>query len=138
MEKTLGIIKPDAVANNQIGQILSMAEESGLRIDALKMIRLDQSQAEGFYHVHRDRPFFGDLTRFMSEGPVVVMVLSGDDAIARWRNAMGATDPARAEEGTIRKRFAANIERNAVHGSDSAESADFEIGYFFGDIERGR
>jgi nucleoside-diphosphate kinase len=138
MEKTLGIIKPDAVANNQIGQILSMAEESGLRIDALKMIRLDQSQAEGFYRVHRDRPFFGDLTRFMSEGPVVVMVLSGDDAIARWRNAMGATDPARAEEGTIRKRFAANIERNAVHGSDSAESADFEIGYFFGDIEQGR
>lgn len=138
MEKTLGIIKPDAVANNQIGQILAMVEESGLQIDALKMIRLDRPQAEGFYHVHCDRPFFADLTRFMSEGPVVVMVLSGDDAIARWRKAMGATDPARAEEGTIRKRFAANIERNAVHGSDSLESASFEISYFFGGIEQVR
>ena len=136
MEKTLGIIKPNAVSKNLVGAIIRMAEESGLSVKGLKMIQLSTEQAEGFYYVHRERPFFGSLTRFMSEGPIVVIVLQGEAAIEKWRKVMGATDPAQAEEGTIRKRFGENIERNSAHGSDSPESAEYEIGYFFSDLEQ--
>ena len=134
-EYTLGIIKPDAVAKNRIGTIIGAIEEAGLTVAGLRMIRLDAAQAQGFYHVHRERPFFDSLVEFMSEGPIVVMALCGRDAITRWRDLMGATDPAQAQEGTLRKRLAENIERNAVHGSDSPESARFEIAYFFDQLE---
>ena len=113
-----------------------MIDEEGLRISALKMAHLSQSQAQGFYHVHRERSFFNDLTEFMSEGPVVLLVLTGEDAILRWRNLMGATNPAEAAQGTVRDRFGESIERNASHGSDSPESASFELGYFFSELER--
>lgn len=136
MEKTLGIIKPNAVSKNLVGRIIQMAEESGLSVKGLKMIHLSRAQAEGFYHVHRERPFFESLTRFMSEGPVVVIAFQGEEAIEKWRNVMGATDPTKAAEGTIRRLFGENIERNSVHGSDSPESAEFEIGYFFCDLEQ--
>lgn len=135
MERTLGIIKPDAVQRNLVGNILSMVEAGGLHIRSLKTLRLTKRQAEGFYHVHRERPFFGSLTDFMSEGPIVVMVLEGENAIARWREIMGATNPAEAAEGTIRKLYGQSIERNSVHGSDSPASAEFEIGYFFAGYE---
>ncbi|WP_059177258.1 nucleoside-diphosphate kinase [Thermodesulfovibrio aggregans] len=135
MEKTLVIIKPDAVKKNLIGEIISRFEKQGLRIAALKKIKMTKEQAKGFYIVHKERPFYESLTDFMSEGPVVVMVIEGDDAIARVRKIMGATNPAQAEEGTIRKDFAENIERNAVHGSDSPQSAAYEIPYFFSAIE---
>ncbi|GAB4249990.1 MAG: nucleoside-diphosphate kinase [Acidobacteriota bacterium] len=135
MERTLGIIKPDAVQRNLIGNILSMVEAGGLRIRSMKTLRLTKRQAEGFYYVHRERPFFGSLTNFMSEGPIVVMVLEGENAVARWREIMGATNPAEAAEGTIRKLYGQSIERNSVHGSDSAASAQFEIGYFFAGYE---
>lgn len=135
METTLGIIKPDATAANHIGQILSMAEEKGLVVAGLKMVQLTRKQAEGFYHVHRERPFFSSLVEFMTEGPVVVFALRGEGAIQKWRQIMGATDPSKAEEGTVRKRFGASIERNASHGSDSPESARFEVRYFFNDLE---
>lgn len=135
-QDTLAIIKPDAVKNGHIGGILSMIDEEGLRISALKMAHLSQSQAQGFYHVHRERSFFNDLTEFMSEGPVVLLVLTGEDAILRWRNLMGATNPAEAAQGTVRDRFGESIERNASHGSDSPESASFELGYFFSELER--
>ncbi|HLV02572.1 MAG TPA: nucleoside-diphosphate kinase [Acidobacteriota bacterium] len=135
MEKTLGIIKPDAVSRNLVGSILAFAEKEGLVVKGLKMLHLSKKQAEGFYYVHRERPFFDELTRFMSEGPIVVLVLAGQDAIARWRKVMGATDPIQAEEGTIRRLYGTNIERNAVHGSDSAESAAFELSYFFSQVE---
>ncbi|RMF24572.1 MAG: nucleoside-diphosphate kinase [Deltaproteobacteria bacterium] len=134
-ERTLSIVKPDAVAKNAIGAILAACEQAGLKIVASKMVHLTKRQAEGFYAVHRERPFFEDLTAFMSEGPVVVSILEGDDAIQRYRDLLGATDPAQAAEGTIRQRFGTNIERNAAHGSDGPETAAFEIGYFFNDLE---
>lgn len=130
-EKTLAIVKPDAVDRNVIGQIVSRAEATGLSIIAAKMVKLTTEQAEGFYQVHREKAFFESLTRFMSEGPILVMVLQGDDAISRWREVMGATDPSQAREGSIRESFGLNVERNSVHGSDSPETARFEIGYFF-------
>lgn len=132
---TLGIIKPDAVKKNIIGQIVRRAEDKDLSIVAMKMVHLTKKQAEGFYYVHRERPFFESLTTFMSEGPVVVMVLRGENAVERWREIMGATDPGKAAAETLRKVFGESIERNAVHGSDSPESARFEIGYFFGALE---
>lgn len=135
MERTLGIIKPDAVSRNLIGEILALAEKNGLSVRALKRLHLTKKEAEGFYHVHAERPFFGSLTDFMSESPIVVVVFEADHAIAKWREVMGATDPARADEGTIRKLFAQNIERNSVHGSDSPESASTEIPYFFSSLE---
>ncbi len=130
-QATLAIIKPDATGKNILGQIIRRAEEKDLSVVAMKRIRLTRKQAEAFYYVHREKPFFGSLTQFMSEGPVVVMVLRGEEAISVWREIMGATDPAQAAEGTIRKLFAESIERNAVHGSDGPETAQFEIGYFF-------
>ncbi|WP_366934800.1 MULTISPECIES: nucleoside-diphosphate kinase [Thermodesulfovibrio] len=135
MERTLVIIKPDAVSKNLIGEIISRFEKQGLRVAALKKLKLTKEGAKGFYIVHKDRPFYESLTDFMSEGPIVVMVLEGEDAIARVRKIMGATNPAQAEEGTIRKDFAENIERNAVHGSDSPQSAAYEIPYFFSALE---
>jgi len=135
MELTLAIIKPDAVRRNLIGAILAKAENTGLAVKAMKMLHLTKDQARGFYAVHRERPFFESLTTFMSEGPVVVLVFEGENAIARWRGVMGATDPSKAEPGTIRREFAESMERNSVHGSDSAPSAQFEIGYFFGSME---
>lgn len=135
VERTLGIIKPDAVEGQRIGAVVSAIEGSGLSIVALKMLQLTRTQAEGFYYVHRDRPFFASLVTFMSRGPLVVMVIEGEDAIARYRTLMGATDPAKAAEGTLRKRFAKNIEENATHGSDGPDTARFEIGYFFAGLE---
>jgi nucleoside-diphosphate kinase len=134
-EKTLVIIKPDAVKKNLIGEIIARFEKRGLRVSALKKIHMNKEQAKGFYIVHKERPFYESLTDFMSEGPIVVMVLEGEDAIAKVRKIMGATNPAQAEEGTIRKDFAENIERNAVHGSDSPQSASYEIPYFFSNLE---
>jgi nucleoside-diphosphate kinase len=134
-QKTLAIIKPDAVGRNQIGQIIQTLENQGLSVAAMRMVHLNRVQAEGFYYVHRGKGFFADLTRFMSEAPVVVMVLCGEDAVARWRAVMGATNPAEAAEGTLRRTLAESIERNAVHGSDSSASAEFEIGYFFNALE---
>ncbi|PJB77023.1 MAG: nucleoside-diphosphate kinase [Acidobacteria bacterium CG_4_9_14_3_um_filter_49_7] len=134
-ETTFGIIKPDAVQKGFTGEILSMIEKNGFRIVGLKKVRLNKEKAEGFYFVHRERPFFNSLTDFMSEGPIVVMVLEKENAIGDWRKLMGATNPADAESGTIRKTFAENIERNAVHGSDSPESAAIEIPYFFNQLE---
>ena len=122
-ERTLSIVKPDAVRSGNLGAVLDMIERSGLRIVAMKMLQLDQAKAEGFYAVHRERPFFKDLVKFMTSGPVVVSVLEGDDAVARYRKLMGATDPAKAEAGTLRKQFASNIEQNAVHGSDASDTA---------------
>ncbi len=135
MERTLSIIKPDGVEKNVIGEVLSRFEKNGLRVVALKRIQLSKLDAEGFYAVHKERPFFGSLTDFMSRGPIVVQVLEGDNAIAKNREIMGATNPEEAAEGTIRKDFATNIEENTVHGSDSPESADFEIKYFFNALE---
>jgi nucleoside-diphosphate kinase len=135
MERTFGIIKPDAVAAGNIGGILSKIREAGFTVRGLKMVRLSQSQAEGFYSVHKERPFYGSLVKFMTEGPVVVMVLERENAVAEWRKLMGATNPANAEEGTLRKLFAESIERNAVHGSDAAETAAQEIPFFFSTAE---
>ena len=134
-QQTLAIIKPDGVARNLIGEIVRRIEAAGLRVKALKMTHLSKSQAEGFYAVHRDRPFFDSLTRFMSEGAVVLMILSGDNAIQVWRDLMGATDPAKAAPGTIRKDFGVSIERNTTHGSDAPETAAFETSYFFSQVE---
>ncbi|HVE50027.1 MAG TPA: nucleoside-diphosphate kinase [Casimicrobiaceae bacterium] len=131
LERTLSIIKPDAVAKNAIGQILSRFEAAGLRIIAARMAQLSRSEAEGFYAVHRERPFFKDLVEFMISGPVMIQVLEGDDAIAKNRDLMGATDPKKAAEGTIRADFAQSIDANAVHGSDGPETARSEIAYFF-------
>ena len=130
-ERTLSIIKPDGVSQKVMGRVLSRLETEGFRIVALKVLHMSKAQAEGFYAVHRERPFFGSLTDFMSEGPCVPMVLERDNAIAHLREVMGATDPAKAEEGTIRKMFAKNVERNIIHGSDSPESVATEIPYFF-------
>ncbi|MDI6801419.1 MAG: nucleoside-diphosphate kinase [Thermodesulfovibrionales bacterium] len=135
MERTLSIIKPDAVKKNVIGEIISRFEKNGLRIAAMKKIWMTKEEAKGFYIVHKERPFYDDLTDFMSEGPIVVMVLEGKGAIAKNREIMGATNPANAAPGTIRKDFAENIERNAVHGSDAPETAAFEIAYFFSALE---
>ncbi len=135
MERTLAIIKPDAVSRNLIGKIVSMIEEAGIRIVAMKMLKLTKEQAKGFYHVHKGKPFFDSLTDFMSSGPIVVMVLEGDNVISRWRELMGATDPAKAGEGTIRRMFGLDVEKNSVHGSDSPESAKYEISYFFNSLE---
>jgi nucleoside-diphosphate kinase len=134
-ERTFGIIKPDAVKKGHTGAILAMVEENDFRIVGLKTRRISRQEAEAFYAVHRERPFFGGLVSFMTEGPVIVMVLERENAIAKWRELMGATNPANAAEGTIRKRFAENIERNAVHGSDAAETASIEIPFFFGTAE---
>ena len=131
LERTFSIIKPDAVAAGQAGQILAMIEAAGFKILALRMTRLSQAQAEGFYAVHRERPFFGGLVKFMTEGPVIVMALEREDAIKKLREVMGATNPANAAEGTIRKCFATNIERNCVHGSDAPETAEVELRFFF-------
>ena len=135
VERTLSIIKPDATRRNLTGAINKCFEDAGLRIVAQKRIRLTRERAEGFYAVHKERPFFNDLCDFMSSGPVVVQVLEGEDAIAKNRRVMGATNPEEADEGTIRKQFAENIEANSVHGSDSRENAAFEIAYFFDDSE---
>ena len=134
-QRTFAIIKPDAVAKGVAGRILSKIEESGFKVVAMKMLHMTDGQARGFYHVHRERPFFGSLVAFMVQGPSIVMVLEGDDAIRRWRDLMGATDPAKAAAGTIRKDFASSIEANAVHGSDAPETAAFEIPYFFSALE---
>ena len=130
-ERTLSIVKPDAVAKNAIGQIYSRFEQAGLNIVAARMHYLSQKEAEGFYAVHRERPFFRDLVRFMISGPIMVQVLEGEDAIARNRELMGATDPKKAKKGTIRADFAKSIDANAVHGSDGPETARTEIAYFF-------
>lgn len=131
IERTLSIIKPDATARNITGKIIAKLEEAGLRVVAQKRIHMTRDQAEGFYDVHKDRPFFNDLVAFMTSGPVVVQVLEGENAIAKYRDVMGATNPEEAAEGTIRKEFAENIERNSVHGSDSPATAKDEIGFFF-------
>lgn len=133
-QRTLSIIKPDATEGNHIGDILGMVEAAGLKIIALKMVHLTQDQAEGFYAVHKERPFFGELTEFMRRSPVVVSVLEGEDAVAKYREVMGATNPAEAAEGTIRKRFAKDVGENSVHGSDSAENAAIEIRFFFPEL----
>ena len=134
-ERTLSIIKPDATKRNLTGAVNAVIEEAGLRIVAQKRIWLSEGQAEGFYAVHKERPFFRDLVTFMISGPVVVQVLEGENAMARYRDVMGATNPANAAEGTIRKRFAESIEANTVHGSDSVENAEREIAFFFTDQE---
>lgn len=131
LERTLSILKPDAVRKNVIGKIYSRFETNGLKIVAARMMRLSQAEAEGFYAVHRGRPFFNDLVEFMASGPVMIQVLEGDNAIQKNRDLMGATDPKKAEKGSIRADFAESIDANAVHGSDSPETAAFEIGYFF-------
>ncbi len=135
-ERTLVMVKPDAVRHGHVGAILTRFEEAGLTIRALKMVLLTRQAAEGFYQVHRERTFFGPLTQFMSSGPILAVLLEGPAAIAQVRKLMGATDPSKAEEGTIRKAFATNIEQNAVHGSDSPESAAYEIPFFFDALEQ--
>ena len=135
MEQTLAIVKPDAVEKRVVGPILGRIEQEGFRVVAMRMVRLTRQEAEGFYAVHREQPFFADLTAFMSSGPAVVMVLEAENAIARWREVMGVTDPANAEVGTLRKQFGTNIERNATHGSDAPETAATEIAFFFSGID---
>jgi nucleoside-diphosphate kinase len=134
-QRTFSIVKPDAVRNGQTGAILSKISEAGFKLVAIKKLHLSEEQAKGFYHVHAARPFFGSLTEFMSSGPLFAMVLEKDNAIADLRKLMGATNPANAEEGTIRKQFAASIEENAIHGSDAEDTAQFEIGFFFAGYE---
>ena len=135
MERTFAIIKPDAVEQGLIGKILARIEQEGFTIRAMRLQHLTKREAEGFYAVHRERPFFGALTDFMSSGPCVVMALEAPDAIAKWRTLMGATDPAKAGSGTLREEFGSSIERNATHGSDAPETAAFELGYFFRGME---
>jgi len=134
-ERTLAIIKPDAVERRLAGKILQRIEDEGFQIRAMKRISLSNAQAEGFYAVHRERPFFGSLTKFMSSGPAIVLVLEAPEAIKKWRTLMGATDPAKADPRTLRKEFAESIERNATHGSDAPDTAAYEIGYFFPGVE---
>jgi nucleoside-diphosphate kinase len=131
VERTLSIIKPDAVEQNNIGNILAMIQGAGLQILGMRMLRLTRAQAEGFYEVHRERPFFGELVEFMTRGPVVVSALQGEDAVARYRALMGATNPDDADEGTIRKTYGTDVGENACHGSDSIENGRIEVGYFF-------
>ena len=135
IERTLSIIKPDGVGRNQIGEVYRRFEQVGLKVVAARMMRLSQTEAEGFYAVHRERPFFKDLVRFMTSGPVMVQVLEGENAIAKNRDVMGATDPKKADKGTIRADLATSIDENMVHGSDAADTAAREIGYFFREIE---
>ena len=135
IQDTLAIIKPDGVSRGLIGEVVGRVEASGLRVKALRMTHLSKKQAEGFYAVHRDKPFFGSLTSFMSEGPVVLMILTGENAIQRWRDLMGATNPEKAAPGTIRKEFGLSIERNTTHGSDAPETAAFETAYFFSQLD---
>lgn len=134
-ERTLCMIKPDGVERNLIGAVLARIEAAGLRIAAVRKLRLTKAQAEGFYAVHRERPFFQSLVEYMSSGPIIAAVLEGDNAIARWRELMGATNPANADDGTIRRDFALDVERNTVHGSDAQETAAQEISYFFNAME---
>src|SRR5918992_6371142 len=138
MERTLAIIKPDAVGSRLSGRIIQRIEDAGFQIRAMRMLRLSPREAEGFYAVHRERPFFASLTKFMSSGPVVVLALEAEDAIRKWRTLMGATDPAKADAGTLRKEFGRSIESNATHGSDAADTAAFELGYFFSGLEFAR
>ena len=135
MERTLAIIKPDAVAARNAGRIIQRIEESGFTIRAMRLVSLSKKEAEGFYAVHRERPFFASLTAFMSSGPAIVLALEAPDAIKKWRTLMGATDPAKAEAGTLRKDFGASIENNATHGSDAPDTAAYETGYFFPGVE---
>jgi nucleoside-diphosphate kinase len=135
MQRTFTILKPDTVKAGNCGAIIDRLEKEGFRIRGMKMLHLTKAEAEGFYHVHKERPFFGDLVKFMTEGPVVTMVLEADDAINKLRKVMGATDPSKADVDTIRKKFGSNIERNAIHGSDAADTAAFEISYFFNQLE---
>ena len=135
IQETLAIIKPDGVARGIIGEVIRRIESHGLKVKAMKMAHLSKKEAEGFYAVHRERPFFGSLTSFMSEGPVVLMILSGENAIQVWRDLMGATDPAKSAPGTIRREFGLSIERNTTHGSDAPETAAFETSYFFSGME---
>ncbi|MAM83788.1 MAG: nucleoside-diphosphate kinase [Acidobacteria bacterium] len=137
MERTLAIIKPDAVVARQVGAILQRIEGAGFTVRAMRLVRLSQVEAEGFYAVHRERPFFGSLTAFMSSGPAVVLALEAPDAIRKWRALMGATDPGKADVGTIRCDFGTSIEHNATHGSDAQDTAAFELGYFFAGGELG-
>src|SRR5881398_1631178 len=133
--KTFTILKPDTVKAGNAGAVISKLEKEGFRVRAMKMLHLTEKQAQGFYYVHKERPFFGSLVKFMSEGPIIPMVLEADNAIEKLRKVMGATDPAKADAGTIRKEFATDIERNAIHGSDGPETAAFEISYFFSKLE---
>jgi nucleoside-diphosphate kinase len=135
MDKTFSIVKPDAVASGKAGKILALLEENGFRIVALRMLKMSQSQAEGFYEVHKARPFYAGLVKFMTEGPVIVMALEREDAVKKLREVMGATNPANAAEGTIRKLYAESIERNAIHGSDAAETAAVELRFFFSSVD---
>jgi nucleoside-diphosphate kinase len=135
MERTFAIIKPDAVAGRYTGRIIQRIEEAGFTIRAMRLVHLSQQDAEGFYAVHRERPFFASLTSFMSSGPCVVMALEAPDAIKKWRTLMGATDPAKADANTLRKEFGKSIENNATHGSDAPETAAYELGYFFRGLE---
>jgi nucleoside-diphosphate kinase len=135
MERTFAIIKPDAVADRKAGQILARVEGAGFTVRAMRLQHLTKKEAEGFYAVHRERPFFGGLTEFMTSGPCILLALEAPDAIKAWRTTMGATDPAKAEAGTLRKDFGTSIERNATHGSDAPETAAFELGYFFRGFE---
>ena len=138
MEMTFAIIKPDAVRARVAGQIIQRIEDEAFQIRAMRLVNLSKREAEGFYAVHRERPFFSSLTDFMSSGPAIVLALSAPDAIKKWRTLMGATDPAKAEAGTLRKQFGASIENNATHGSDAAETAAFELAYFFPGVEFSR
>ena len=135
MQRTFTILKPDTVKAGNTGRVIDRLIKEGFQIRAMKLIHLTKAQAEGFYYVHKERPFFGSLVEFMSEGPIVPIVLEADNAIEKLRKVMGATDPAKADAGTIRKEFATNIERNAIHGSDGPDTAAFEIGYFFNRLE---
>jgi nucleoside-diphosphate kinase len=135
MERTLAIIKPDAVAAGHAGRIIQRIEDAGFQIRAMRLLHMSVRDAEGFYAVHRERPFFGSLTRFMSQGPVIVLALEAPDAIGKWRTLMGATDPGKADAGTLRKEFGSSIENNATHGSDAPETAAFELAYFFSGLE---
>ena len=135
MERTFAIIKPDAVASRKAGQILARIEAAGFTVRAMRLQHLTKKEAEGFYAVHRERPFFGGLTDFMSSGPCILLALDAPDAIKQWRATMGATDPAKADAGTLRKDFGSSIERNATHGSDAPETAAYEIGYFFAGVD---
>jgi nucleoside-diphosphate kinase len=135
MERTFSIIKPDAVAAGQAGEILAMISKAGFRILALRMTRLTEAQAQRFYEVHREKPFYGSLVKFMSEGPIIVMALEREDAVKGLREVMGATNPAKAAEGTVRKRFATSVERNCIHGSDAPDTAETELRFFFSTAE---
>jgi nucleoside-diphosphate kinase len=135
MQRTFSILKPDTVNAGKAGAVLAEIEKAGFQIRAMKLLHLTEAQAQGFYYVHKERPFFGSLVKFMTEGPIVAMVLEADNAIERLRKTMGATDPTKADNGTIRKLFGTNIERNAIHGSDGPDTAAFEITYFFNQLE---